>query len=56
MRSIGIDIGRKNLKILEVEKAGASFKITAFYKKELPAGWERDDLEAPVKRLLSSRL
>ncbi len=41
-RAVGIDIGSKSLKILELERSGNKFRVTFFHNLEIPFGSESD--------------
>lgn len=51
MRSLGIDIGRKALKVVELEGGGQSFKVSCFHERELVPDWEKSQPEMPVEIL-----
>lgn len=54
-KAVGIDIGSKSLKILELESIGNAFKITHFFNLEIPFGkntaTEASLLVEPIKRI-----
>lgn len=51
-RAIGIDIGARSFKVVEVEGGGKKFRILRFYKEEIP----QSESEADVSEFLSSAL
>lgn len=54
-RSVGIDIGSKSLKILQLESIGEHIKITHFFNLDIPFGGNKvadaDLLAEPIKRI-----